>query len=397
MIVCLAVPAFSASVLRQARDAIKKNQKLDETAKTLIAEATKEGTKHADRVECWRLAAECSRKLQAEENKKMYLKQKADTARFFTLILDNYSRTLTADSLSRLPDEKGRIKALSPRRVHDVLAPQRNNLLTGGKWFYRQGKNVEAFRCFDTYVNCLDIEAFAPDSLATKDTLLAEAAYLAVATAYASNNGEGVLRHSELAQKAGQKSYLIQEYTCRTLAARGDTAATLRALKLGMERYPDHPYFFSNLVDADIAAGAMSEALELVDSMLAKDNTNALRWYARSLVLLRLGRDREAIDACDSCLHYQADHIDALYNKGIASLNLAVIYAETACTDINDPRCLRDREIIRSLYNLAKVPMERVRQLTPEDTTRWAAPLYRIYLNLNMGPQFDEIDKMMKN
>ena len=51
--------------------------------------------------------------------------------------------------------------------------------------------------------------------------------------------------------------------------------------------------------------------------------------------------------------------------------------------------------MIRSLYTLAKLPMEKVRQLAPADTARWAAPLYRIYLNLNMGPEFDEMDRIV--
>ena len=28
--------------------------------------------------------------------------------------------------------------------------------------------------------------------------------------------------------------------------------------------------------------------------------------------------------------------------------------------------------------------------------SKWAFPLYTIYLNLNMGKEFDEIDKIMK-
>jgi hypothetical protein len=40
--------------------------------------------------------------------------------------------------------------------------------------------------------------------------------------------------------------------------------------------------------------------------------------------------------------------------------------------------------------------MEKVRQLQPESSARRASPLYRIYLNLNMGKEFDEIDAVLK-
>ena len=40
--------------------------------------------------------------------------------------------------------------------------------------------------------------------------------------------------------------------------------------------------------------------------------------------------------------------------------------------------------------------MERLRKLEPNDPARWAPALYRIYLHLNMGKEFDEIDRILK-
>ena len=40
--------------------------------------------------------------------------------------------------------------------------------------------------------------------------------------------------------------------------------------------------------------------------------------------------------------------------------------------------------------------MERYRKLAPAQQQKWAPALYKIYLNLNMGKQFDEIDKLLK-
>ena len=389
------LPVFAASVIRQAREALKKNQNLEQTAKTLLAEADKEGVKHADRVQCLRLAAECSRKLHADENRKMFLKQKADTTRFYAHILDIFLRVGKADSLSRTPDEKGRVRPLSPRRVREMLMPYRKNLMGGGKFFYIKANYAEAFRFLDTYIRCNELEAFAPDTLELTDTLMPMAAYLAVDAARATGNYDGIIRHATLAQRAGLKSHLIQEYLCTALAAKGDSMASAKALTEGLRRFESHPFFFSHILDALASQGRYAEGLAFADSMLSVNDTRPLYWYAQSLMLLKLGRDRDAIDACDSCLVRDPDYVDAHYTKGIASLNLAVTYTETACTDLTDPRCKRDREVIQSLYNLAKLPMERVRELAPQDTNRWAAPLYRIYLHLNMGPQFDEIDRIV--
>ena len=39
--------------------------------------------------------------------------------------------------------------------------------------------------------------------------------------------------------------------------------------------------------------------------------------------------------------------------------------------------------------------MEKYRTIAPDDKDKWAPALYRIYLNLNMGRKFEEIDKML--
>ena len=40
--------------------------------------------------------------------------------------------------------------------------------------------------------------------------------------------------------------------------------------------------------------------------------------------------------------------------------------------------------------------LETYRRMREDKVDTWGLPLYTIYLNLNMGKQFDEIDKLMK-
>lgn len=395
IITLLSLNASAASVIRQAKESLKKKQNLEQTAKNLLAEASKESTSRSDRVVCYVLAAECSQKLYEAQNLKLYLKQKYDTAAFYSNILETFRRLEIADSIEEWPDEKGRVRMANRRRSHDILMPFRSNLLNGGKWYFRKVQMKEAFAYLDEYVSNGSHPIFDRDKLLQTDTLMPSAAYLAVVAANASQNPEGVIRNANLAKKAGQKNHLVQEYLAKAYFQKNDTAHWLTSLYDGLRDYTSHGYFFSHLIDYYLDAQDTKRALEIADSAISVADTMPLFWYGRSLVLLKQGRDREAIDACDSCLLYAPDHVDALYNKGIASLNLAVIYTEQACTDLTNPQCRRDQEIIRSLYNLAKLPMERVRALEPNNLGRWAPPLYRIYLHLNMGKEFDEIDSIL--
>ena len=50
-----------------------------------------------------------------------------------------------------------------------------------------------------------------------------------------------------------------------------------------------------------------------------------------------------------------------------------------------------------ALYKKALPYLQRYRALAPGAQDKWALPLYTIYLNLNMGREFEEIDKLLKN
>ena len=76
---------------------------------------------------------------------------------------------------------------------------------------------------------------------------------------------------------------------------------------------------------------------------------------------------------------------EAYYLAGTALLNQALPL---------DP--LRQKKQLRKMYTKARPYMERYRQLCPEQQQRWGPALYRIYLNLNLGRQFDEIDRLLK-
>jgi hypothetical protein len=41
--------------------------------------------------------------------------------------------------------------------------------------------------------------------------------------------------------------------------------------------------------------------------------------------------------------------------------------------------------------------LQKFQALRPEDKTKWALPLYTIYLKLNMGREFDEIDQILRD
>ena len=391
----VALPVFSASVLKQAREALKKRQNLEQAASNLLAEAAKPTTSRKNKIECYQLAAECSQRINDAENMKLYLKQKYDTTKFFSTIYDLTQRVLLADSVGCTPDAKGRVAPVGRKRNRELLLRYRPNMLAGANWFYRRGQFSQAFTFFDTYVALAHTPILEADELEQTDSMLPLAAYLAVISAHGSANPAGVIRHASLAQKAGQRSEVVQELVVRAWDTRGDSAQWEAALWQGLRTYPRHPFFFTRLIDHLFVKGELDKGMAVADSMLAVDRREPLYWYAKSLIYMKQHNDSAVIAACDSCLACDSNYVDALYNKGIAALNLAVIQAESACTDLRRAECRRQQKAVKDCYRRALHPMERVRQLQPDSSGRWAPALYRIYLNLNMGKEFDEMDEIL--
>lgn len=397
--IVLSTPVLAEKITRTVKDGLKRPQKREQLEKwrqSLLAEAAKPETRHKKRVECLLLAAECSEAVNEAENVKLYLKKPYDTVVFFSSIRDIFTLVTMADSVGAQPNEKGKVDLSGRRRYREKLAPYRSNLLTGGKWYYQHGQTQKAYEYFDAYLNAAGHPIFAQDSLQEKDVQVPMTSYLAVFSAQKEGNINGVLKHAERAKRAGQRSDLVQEYVARAWENKGDTTRWLDALHEGIRSYANNQFFFTHLLNYYTRTSQWEEGLALADSMTQVADTVALFWYAKSLMLLKLHRDSEAISACDSCLALAPDHVNAYYNKGIAALNIATAFADTACTDLKNPQFRKDQATLRKLYQLARQPMEQVRKLTPDDQERWAPALYRIYLHLNMGKEFDEIDRILK-
>lgn len=391
---CRMLPA--ANVIKEAKTAIKNGNNLENAEKKLLETATNPQTKHGDKAECYYMAGLINRKINAIENEKLYLKQNYDTAKFFNSIYTMFVRFQQCDSVEMQPDAKGHIKFKYRRKVHDILLTYRDNLLNGGKFFLRKNNYGQAYPFFDMYIACASAPMFEKEFFLQSDTLMTRAAYWATLAAYSNKQAAQTLKHADLALKLDMHRKYIQEYKAKSHFALQDTARWLADLKEGLINYPEHTYFFVNLMDYFNEAKRYEEGIHFADTMIRYNPQSSLFWYAKSAVLMNMRRYEECIAVSDSVLKRDTAYVDAYYNKGISYCNMALMRAEKLNPKVGQAQYRKDREAVAALYRKALPPMRMVRKLAPEDTARWANPLYRIYLNLNMGKEFDEIDKILK-
>jgi hypothetical protein len=373
--------------ISQAKDFIKSGKSLDK-AEQLMMDLLKDSANRKNE-KIWLTLFEAQQKQYDEGNEKLYLKQQYDTASLFNLARRMFATLEGLDSLDMQPDEKGRVKPNYRDHSADVLNQYRPNLYNGGVYFIKKQDYVRAYDFFDTYIDCSVNPLFAKYKYASRDKNLPQAAYWAVYCGYKQKNAKATLKHTYLALKDTAHTNYMLQYLAETYKLENDTARYVQTLWDGFDKYPTFSFFFPRLVDNYVQLTQYEEALKICDTALKYDSTSVVFRYAKSSVLLLQGRYSDCLDICKSLIAQNDSLADAYLNAGLSWFNQAVEL------DKNLQVSQKKRNKILDCYRNAMPYLEKYRALAPEQKNKWALPLYTIYLNLNMGKQFDEIDKLL--
>ena len=318
-------------------------------------------------------------------NEKLYMKQRQDTAQFFELTRRLFSVAEALDSLDMKPDKKGRVDPEYRADNAEQLMKFRPNLLNACIYFVRKSDFQRAYQFSEAYMDCVRQPLFAGYHLDSIDTRLPEAAYWATYSGYRMNDPVLTLRHRHLALRDTSKTEFTLQYMAEARRLLKDDSLYMETLRMGFSHNPTNTYFFPRLMDYYTAHGDNEAALDVVDRALEADGSSTLYLFAKSTVLFNMGRYDECIALSDSLISMNDSLPDPYYNAGTAYLNKALKLHP-----------LRQKKQLRQVYQKARPYMERYRQLAPDQQRKWGPVLYRIYLNLNMGRQFDEIDQLLK-
>lgn len=358
--------------LSQARSSIKSGKYAD-AEKTLTALLKDSANRTNKRI--WLAYYDAVLGQYEQGNEKLYLKQQYDTASFFAKALQMLTIAETLDSLTT-----------DNRKSHSSqLNALRPNIFNGGSFLLRKNKWADAYRYYEAYLDCARqplFQAYHYDSL---DARMSEAAYWATYCGYKQQDPVLTLRYSKRALQDTAKADFTLQFIAEARRLLKDNELYMKTLEEGFRRYPQFHYFFPRLMDAYISIGQHEKALALADSALTVNPSSELFLFAKSTTLLRMERYAESIGYSERLIELNPNLAEPYFNAGTAYVNIAERQGGS-----------RDKKQMRQAYQKACPFMEHYRKLMPKEKAKWAPVLYRIYLNLNMGKQFDEIDRLLK-
>lgn len=345
--------------------------------------------------EAWDVAGFIQKRINEKEMESAYLKKPYDTLKVYNSALNMCKYYFKCDELAQIPNKKGKIKNKYRKSNSSAILSERPNLINGGIQYFNMNKNKEALDFFGTYVDIVKNPMFEKEDLLKNDTILPQIAYYASLAAAKLEDYPSVLKYAPYAQDDKEVGKYAMEFISTALKTEGDTIKWVESLKKGIEKYPDHSYFFGNLIDYYSNSNKYDEAMQFADNMLSKAPNNAFYLYVKGYLYHNMKNYDKAIEFYKKTTEVDPKYAEAYSNMGLIYCLEAQDFSAKVTTDVNDPKYKKDQVILKGFYEKAKPCYEKARALKPDQKDLWLNGLYRVYYNLGMGPEFDEIEKLM--
>lgn len=369
--------------LSQARTYIKSGKDFDK-AERLMTDLLARDSASRENKKVYQMWFEAVQKQYEQANERLYLKQKQDTAAFFDLTQRLFGIAQRLDSLDMRPDKKGRVQPEYREKHAQQLDAYRSNLYNGGNYFTQKANYQKAFSFFEDYLDCARQPLFATQHYDSADVRMAEAAYWACYAGYKMHDPVLTLRYRKKALQDSAKTVYTLMYVAEARQWLNDDELYQKTLEQGFRRFPQSLYFFPRLIDHYNRTGQAEKAMAAADSALAVNDSSQLFLLVKGTMLLRMEQWAECISYSERLIQLNDTLAEPYFNAATAYLNLA---------EKLDAK--KEKKLRKTAFVNAQQLMENYRRLAPHEKQKWAPALYRIYLNLNLGRQFDEIDQLL--
>lgn len=403
---CIAMAQTDPKALKQAQKDVKAAQRLVSTQGADLNEAQKlvDGVMQYDEIKAqpdvWNVAGNIQRKHFEAEMQKLYLKQAVDYNKMYNSLYEAYQNFFKCDNVEKTAvDKKGRpIKVKYHDANRKFLLESRPWLINGGVKYYNEDKNnQEALKYFSLYIESAENPMLKGDSTVVNDTLVSQIAYYASLASMQLKDPNSVLKYTPLVKTDKSVSRYGYEFSASAYRELGDTAKWIAELQEGVKKFPDHNYFFGNLLDYYNTSGKYKEALEFADAMVQRSPEDAHMQYVKGYLCQNLQKYEDAINAYKAAINLKPDYAEACSNLGLIYCQQANDLSANMTSSFGSAQYKKDQETLKGFYREAKPYYEKARELRPDKKEMWLNGLYTIYYMLNMGPELKEIEKMMEN
>ena len=394
IVVCitLSIPSIAQKELKALR-AFVKAKNTSEAMKEVSRLENDSACQHLLKV--YELALKTQIQINDVENEKVYLKKACDTVKLFESTRQIFFYIHKIDSLERLQKEAAGKDYELDKSTEKLIERYYGNFVAGTRYFYARQKYKEAQRNLDLLLTLNEGHLIDDDLKDEKSKDVAMNAYMFTYCAFQNGDYAALERYKSLLF-ADQRYYQTTlEMYARAANDLGHDEAFEKYLEKGAADFPLHAYFFDELASLYVADERFAQCVDLADHVLAADSMSLKAMYLKAHALYHKDEQAACIEISKRLVDADAQHTcpEANFYAGQFIMNkLETIYVPTR---IGSKNFVMAKNEMKKVCSEARPYLERYRKLCPSQREKWAPLLYKVYLELNMGPEFEDICRYM--
>lgn len=386
----LASVAWPQKAVRKIRTAVKAGN-LEEAMKQITA--CESDSLLADEYKVYEWGVRVQQRMNEQENEKIYLGQTCDTARFFSSVKGIFNYSVKAY-------EKGIAQGMKTVPLHEKTCARLwmyyPNLGVACHYYYMKGDYAQACDYLDTYIQTAQSPLFSNAPKPLLDELhLPTMAFFRLKSNYELGQYAKVIQDASLAMHDSLHHGSTLRYLSLASLREGKMEEYVAYLYRGLREAPGASFFYSQLSDYYQRSDQLGRALLLTDSLLQVRPGTSLYLFGKSYLLMKLKRYAESIRVSEDLLGHDDEWVEAYYNVGVCYCNMAAEALRRKPADVEQYKAFSRQ--VHDYYEAARPYLEHYREAYPDRVRKWGPLLYRVYLNLNMGDAFDEVDSLLKS
>lgn len=410
-ILCMLVSMTFAqkSKVKEARKALD-SDKFSEARQLIQPTLTDPET--AEDPDAWKTAGDIEYKVYDKETIKQIrshaTQEKANEDLMYSSLYKTLDPYLKADELAEKPDEKGKVKNKVRKEIIEKLKNSHIDYYNGGAYYSEKKEASKAADFFERYwtMPSLPILAGEKSIVTVSDTSFQIIKYYAVISAIQAKQHEkaiGMLKRIDSEPFTPNPEYKesdVQELLASQYEQLGDTVKFIEALEAGAKKYPQNPYFVTNIINSYIRKKQADKAVAYLDQAIVNDPSNACELYSVKASIFAEKLDyNTAFESYEKAIATDANCERALEGLGVVYILKAQEMKEEATKAGSRAEQTRIDNEANEFYKKAYPLLERYKSLLQArgaDVRDIKAALYKlrnVYYNLNMESEFNTADK----
>lgn len=377
-------------LVRKAQSLIEEN-KLDE-AQTVLTEALTSG-KTKKIALAWDVQGDIYQRVFAAELNKAAASQPLDTMKFAKNLyacIDAYEKCNELDEDKEFY-QKNKGNAMKFRTFYMYC----------GQFFFNNRQYSDAFTAYDkwlTYPQTVKLVENEPKIL--KDSVFDEnqIAYYACLAAYNDKNYQNVEKYINQALKYDKELETVRQLRLTTYLEQGDTANWVKSSKEFALSGVKAETVAQNLLAYYLDKKDEASALAFADELLAKDPNSKIGNYSKGVVLFGQNKFADAVTYFVKTTEIDPTFSDAFYNAGVCYCNEGYALNEKISNNKKLTAAQNNEEIkkVKAYYEKALPFFLKVKELEPDNASRWASRLSTVYYIMGDKAKQKEMDALLK-